>query len=441
MSASPIDRIASETLPGDGRVIVAFSGGPDSVCLLHQLVTGNLEREIACVHVDHGLDAESAQRAQRAVELAARLHSDCEVVRVEVQSGGDGPEAQARSARYRALEARMNTGDVLATAHHADDQAETVLLRILRGAGPEGLAGIRPIRRFGPGWLARPLLDWERSAIEAWLERHDLACIRDPANDNPDFDRNHLRHEVLPGLRQRWPGVDAGLRRSARLCLGAAEFVARHIAADLDAAIRADGTLAPARLSDEGDYYRAEAIRAWCIRQHVEPPPARRLDTFVRQLRTAGHDRCPELRWSDRILRYWDRRLWLEPAEATMSDWAMDWDGSAPLHLPAGLGSLRLKGPAGPPLKLEARSGKAGDALRPAGDAHHRDCSRLLAEARVPPWQRDHWPRLWLEGRLVGLGARWRTAGFERLLEARGQSLVWQPGARSLAGAGLESPS
>lgn len=417
------------SLPGQGRVILAFSGGPDSVCLLHQLTRADLERELVCVHVDHGLDSESGERASRATVIAAHLGVDCRAIPVEVDTAR-GTEAGARRARYRAFESLMVPGDTLVTAHHADDQAETILLRLLRGAGPDGLSGIPAKRRFGPGWLARPLLDWTRSDIEDWLKRHGLDCIRDPANDCPDFDRNFLRREVLPALRERWPGADSALRRSARLCGGAAQFIDEQIARDLDRAQGCAQTLALERLSSDSDYYRGAAIRAWCIRQAVAPPPGRRLDTFLEQLSSAAGDRCPESRWDDARLRYWRQSLWLQTGEDPPRDWRLEWDGTDPLQLPAGLGVVKLTGAPGPPLELVVRSGQPGDSLRPAGDASGRDCKRLLAEAGVPPWQRDCWPRMWLDDHLVALGSRWLAAEFRRLLEKRGQSLVWQPGPR-----------
>lgn len=432
--ARPLD---PSTLPGRSRVIVAFSGGPDSVCLLHQLVQADSGRDIVCVHIDHGLDPESGERAGRASEIAAGLGVDCQVVRVDVEAA-EGPEDSARRARYRALEARMTSDDVLVTAHHADDQAETVLLRLLRGAGPDGLAGIPASRPFGPGWLARPLLEWPRSAIEQWLRQHALDCIRDPANECADFDRNFLRREVLPALRERWPGVDAAIRRSGRLCGGAADFVAAHIESDLEQTGNPPAPLRLDLLAADSPYYRGAVIRAWCIRNRVEPPPGRRLAEFIEQLSTAAGDRCPELRWGEVVLRYWSDRLWLEPGASVGSDWRLDWTGLAPLRLPEGLGMMRLDGAAAPALDMVVSSGRPGDALQPGGDTHRRDCKRLLANAGVPPWQRHQWPRLWLDGRLVALGARWLEAEFQRLLEQRRQSLVWQPGTRHLM-AGLES--
>lgn len=436
----PAERIRPENLPGSNRVIVAFSGGPDSVCLLHQLAESNTGREIVCVHIDHGLDAESRERADRAADIATSLGVECQTIRVTVESGR-GPEAAARDARYRAFEKLVGPEDVLVTAHHADDQAETVLLRLLRGAGPDGLAGIPIVRRFGSGWIARPLIEWQRSDIESWLERYRLECIHDPANDYSGFDRNHLRHVVLPTLRERWPGVDAALRRSARLCRGAADFVADRVALDLEQAGITGDRLALDQLADDSAYYRAAVIRAWCIRNALQPPPGQRLDEFVEQISTAEPDRCPQLRWGEHILRHWANQIWLELVQGPPLDWCLPWDGREPLRLPDGLGRLELVGSAGSPVKLEVCAGQEGQSLKPAGDTHHRPCKRLLSEIGVPPWQRDQWPRLWLDGELVGLGTRWRTTEFDQLLRRRNQSLQWQSQPRRLKSAGLESDS
>lgn len=433
----PADRNILSELPGSGRVLIAFSGGPDSVCLLHLAALSGRQRPLHCLHVDHQLDADSGQRARQAVRLAEVLGSSCEILRVDV-AGRQGPEGDARAARYSALKARMKENETLLTAHHADDQVETVLLRLTRGAGPQGLAGIPARRRFGPGWLARPLIEWQRADIEAWLERHGLESIRDPANDCPDFDRNHLREEVLPALRRRWPGVDDALLRSARLCGGAADFIARSVRDDL-AGAGADGdSLQLADLRDHGDYYIGEAIRAWCIAQGFAPPPGRRLDSFLAQIRQAAGDRQPALRWHSTVLRLWRDRLWLE-ADRKADSWRLPWDGRSPLALPGSLGQLILDGPPGAKWTLEVRSGQPGESLRLVSDRPRAESGRLLAAAGVPPWQRWRWPRVWLDGRLVALGDEWLDQAFARQLAKRGQRLLWQRGARRPTGSGVES--
>jgi tRNA(Ile)-lysidine synthase len=425
-------------LPGQGRLIIAFSGGPDSVCLLHLLQRATPDRERLCVHVDHGLDDHSGERARRARAIAESLGTPCHVVTVTVDAQA-GPEAGARQARYAALEQAMRPGDTLLTAHHADDQTETVLLRLIRGAGPAGLGGIRVVRPFGPGWLARPILDWPRSRIEAWLARHELDWVEDPSNALLDFDRNFLRHQIIPRLRERWPGVDRSIRRSARLCRGAEDLAVRTVDDDLDRARRSRDALPIDELVDDSHHYRATVIRSWCIARGIDPPPGRMLDSFLTQIEVAGGDRIPEMRWGNRTLRFWRRSLWLEADAPEAPTWERHWDGRRALELPNDAGCLRLSGSAGPALSLVVRSGQDGERLRPSGNAHHRRCKQLLAEAGVPPWQRVHWPRIWFDGRLVALGSRWLEAGFRQYLDDRRQTLVWAPGPRHFAGAGLES--
>lgn len=437
MTAGAID---PARLPGHGRLILAYSGGPDSLCLLHLLTRSKHDRELICIHVDHGLDEQSGARALAAADAAERLGVACRIETIEV-GGGGGPESAARDGRYAVLKSAMAHGDTLLTAHHADDQTETVLLRLIRGAGPGGLAGIRAVRPFGPGWLARPLLDWPRTRIDAWIERYALTPVSDPSNAQLDFDRNFLRHEIIPRLQRRWPGVDRSLRRSARLCRGADEFAVKTVDDDLQGARKHDGALAIDALSDRSQHYLATVIRSWCILRGVEPPPGRQLDSFLTQLGSAAADRLPELRWPGWSLRAWRRHLWLERDLTHSLPWRRDWTGEEPLELPNDTGRLLLSGGAGPAVQLTVQSGTDGESLRPAGDTHHRACKRLLAESGVPPWQRAMWPRVWSDGQLVALGARWLEAEFAKLLESRQQSLTWQPGPRRLSTAGLESRS
>lgn len=435
MTASPSSEIPS--LPEAGDIVVAFSGGPDSLCLLHALLEHLGPERLRCVHVDHGLDHESGARAERAAQLAGEAGTPCEVLSIEVDSG-DGVEAAARHARYRALAGCMNPGDVLVTAHHADDQVETVLLRLLRGAGPDGLSGIPRRRRFAGGWLMRPLLDWTRADIEAFLRERGLEAIRDPANDLPAFDRNQVRHRLLPLIRERWAGADEAILRSARLCRGATRFIADRISADLDQAIDAHNALVLDALEGDDAWYRGEAIRRWCLRLGWSPPPGRQLDAFVEQLDGAEADRLPELRWQRHCIRQWRGRLWAQPASGAPDDWHLSWDGTDSLELPAGLGRLALAGRSGPPLPLTVSSGRPGERLRP-GQGPSRPVKQLLAEAGVPPWQRSAWPRIHSDGRLVAVGDRWLDADFQELLDQRGQRLVWRRDDSDATAAAVES--
>ncbi len=187
------------------RYVVAFSGGLDSTVLLHALATlrDELAVPLLAIHVDHGLHADSSAWSAHCRDIAARLDIDYQSRSVNVQlESGKGPEASARDARYNALHAELHAGDWLMSAHHLEDQAETLLLNLIRGSGPMGIAGIGNIRRFGPGWLARPLLETSRQALAEYASREELEWVEDPSNVDRRF-RSKLPAARRPAASRR----------------------------------------------------------------------------------------------------------------------------------------------------------------------------------------------------------------------------------------------
>lgn len=419
-------RPAIADLPGTGRILIAFSGGPDSVCLAALIAQSRLERPVACIHVDHQLDPDSHRRARRAERIARNLGLDCRIVLAR-PTDLNGPEASARHARYQALADALAPGDVLLTAHHADDQAETILLRLLRGSGPDGLAGIPAQRRFARGWIARPLLEQSRGAIMAWLQTEGLDWVEDPANEDRRFDRNALRHDIMPLLTRRWPGVERAIRRSGVLSRGASEALAELAAADLGLCMDSNQRIELACLMNLSTYRQASAIRRWCIDSGAPPPPGPRLDELLSQIRRASIDRCPELRWKDYILRAWGGLLWLDATIDIPEDWAAQWRGDKPLSLPGPLGCLRLEAASPVSLdRIEVRLGSSGESLVLPGRRHGCLVKELMRKAGIPPWQRVLWPRLWRGDQLLAVGGRWLTAAFRDELESHSCRLVWR---------------
>ena len=200
----------TQDLPRPRGYRVAFSGGLDSTALLHLLglARSQLAAPVEAVHVDHQLQSASAAWTDHCREVCRQLEIPLQVLTVDAHpTPGQSPEAAARQARYAAL-SEMHRGDeMLLTAHHVDDQAETLLLQLLRGAGVEGLAAMPMIRTWQGGWHARPLLDIPRRALHAWAQAQGLAWIEDPSNAHTTADRNYLRHEIMPRLLGRWPAA------------------------------------------------------------------------------------------------------------------------------------------------------------------------------------------------------------------------------------------
>ncbi|TVQ30248.1 MAG: tRNA lysidine(34) synthetase TilS [Wenzhouxiangella sp.] len=415
-----------DSLPGQGRILIAFSGGPDSVCLAANLVESATRRPLLAIHVDHGLDQNSQQRARRAGKLAGQLGLPLHLEQLEAPPLTGG-EAAARRARYAIFERHIQDNELLVTGHHSDDQAETMLLRLLRGAGPQGLLGIPQQRQFGRGWIARPLLDWPRSAVVAWLRSRGLEWQDDPTNSDLAMDRNFLRHRIFPLLESRWPGLRQSLARSARLGAGAADALEQMALEDLAMTLGPEQRLDHGRLQTLSRFRQGQVLRYWYLEKQLEPPPARRLDVFLDQLATAANDRQPCLDWAGHRLSLWRAQLWLHRSPRSFDAWRQDWTGEGKLRLPGTLGQLELSGAntsLGSPVSI--RLGRKGERLRLQNRCGSRSVNQLMAEAGIPPWQRPLWPRLERDGQVLAVGDRWLDADFGSELSRLSAKLRWQ---------------
>jgi tRNA(Ile)-lysidine synthase len=227
-SAELLWAVLEDTLPpGTTGLLAGLSGGLDSSCLVAALAEARrpagegapLARALPlrAVHIDHGLQAVSGAMREASAALCRRFDLPLEVVRVEVDTqGGVSIEAAARAARYRAFASVLEPGECLLTAHHALDQAETLLLQLLRGAGLKGLSAM-PLRRpFARGWHLRPLLDIAPQDLHRLGRRLAIQAVDDPMNRETRFDRAYLRREVWPRIEQRWPAAAASLARAAQ---------------------------------------------------------------------------------------------------------------------------------------------------------------------------------------------------------------------------------
>ncbi|MEO6064821.1 MAG: tRNA lysidine(34) synthetase TilS, partial [Lysobacterales bacterium] len=347
--------------PTNGPLVVAFSGGSDSTALLHilSLCGAARTRGLRALHVDHRLAARSAEWTQHCVEVCAKLGVPLRVLRVNVRKSGDGLEAAARRARYEALSGEMLPEELLLTAHHADDQAETVLLRLLRGAGVHGAAGMREWRELAPGWLGRPWLEVPRSMIEAYVRDTAMQYITDPANADAVHDRNFLRLEVMPRLAARWPQASATLARSAQLIGGASlALIQRNRTLLAEVRSEDDSSLDCASLRSLGAFDLEEVVRAFVADADAPSPPARVLALLRAELLEAPADAIPSLMWRGFALRRFRDALYLtSPLPPVPREWSAHWDGCSSLALPAGLGVLHAEARTPLPLTVTFRRG------------------------------------------------------------------------------------
>ncbi len=402
------------------RFCVALSGGLDSGVLLHALAGLRDAHEglrLRAVHVDHGLQAEAPAWAEACADACRSLGIELRVLRLALKPAqGASIEAEARDARYAAISAELGPGEWLLTAHHRDDQLETVLIQLMRGAGVSGLAAMPARARLGAGWHGRPLLDVDRSDLAAYAEQEHLSCIIDPMNAAARFDRGWLRAQVLPPLRKRWPQAAATVSRSARHLAEAGRLLAAFAESD------ASGLLDDGRLSIEGLHRlsqdRQVNVLRWWIREcGLGPPSAARFETILDDLVEARVDAEPVVRWETGELRRYRGRLYAMQPLGEPPTGILRLDSAKPaVELGGGLGRIGLaageQGGLDPALAadLVVRFRAGGESLRPHPARPRKRLKQLCQEAGIVPWMRERLPLLFAGTRLVAVGDLWIDA-------------------------------
>jgi tRNA(Ile)-lysidine synthase len=421
--------------PVQGRqsLCIALSGGVDSTALLlaavelRERATSPADPgdapppaiDLRAVHVDHGLQAAATRWGAHCARLCASRSVPFELLRANVAlERAHGLEAAAREARYAALAARLRPGEWLLTAHHADDQLETVLIQLLRGAGLPGLAAMPEVAPLGAGRHGRPLRALGRAELAALVSGSGIDPIEDPMNDDARFDRGYLRRRVLPALRARWPRAATTVARSARHCATAQALLEECARQDAQAAI--DGPrLRLAPLAPLDARRRANVLRWWLGDRGLAVPSSQRLEQLVAQMWSVAPDRQPLVRWRGGEVRRYRGRLYAlpspPPALGPSSEFVLR--PGAVLALGAGLGTLTLRATTGRGLAADrcARglrvAGRAGgEEIRVHAGGPRRPLRLLLQEAGIPPWRRDALPLLWAGGELLAVADRWISA-------------------------------
>lgn len=417
-------------------VCVAFSGGADSTALLHALaqLPDARARGLRVLHVDHGLHANSARWAEHCRRFCETLEVPIEIIRVQVEHArGEGMEAAARRARYEAFALNLRRGEWLALAHHREDQVETVLLKLLRGAGPHGLAGMRERRPLGDGTLWRPLLGTARATLRDYVAAHGLQCIEDPSNADTSLSRNFLRSEILPRLHEHWPHATQSILHTAQLCRDTAEHLDALVEATLQSLARDDGTLDAVGWSALPDALCALVLERWLHDSNLPAPAHAQLRELHRQVDQAREDHVPRIAWPGAEVRAWRGALHaMAPSDGNEipGGWESAWRGEV-LQLPGG-GTLALSDASGnapsrpldPPLQVRFRRG--GERIKPAGDVHTRELRDLLQRAGIPPWRRSRIPLIFRNGTLIAAADLWTSAEGRALFEAVGAHPRWK---------------
>lgn len=452
-------------IPEGSRLVVAFSGGLDSSVLLWSLARLRQAHPgaftLAAIHVNHGLSPNAADWQRFCEDTCANLGIELSVERVHIARGaGASLENLARQQRYAAFKRCLQLGDCLVMGHHLDDQAETFLLRTLRGSGPRGLAAMPVTRILGRGRLLRPLLGVSRQALEDFARAQRLRWIEDESNDSTVFDRNYCRHELLPVIARRWPAYRENWSRSAELCaedevllqeLAEQDYASVATEDEAIIAVSALGRLSPAR--------QRNLLRFWLQRLRVADPGWNVLQQIVTELLPAAADAQPEVSWEDngeagdeaggaedggadcsrepsttrRVLRrYRDRLYLLDTIPPLASHECIDWCPPVPLALP-GNGCLRVTPGSGTGLRqlqqgtvLQIRYRQGGEQCRLAG-RRTRALKKILQDAAVPPWFRERLPLIYAGEELVCIPGVGVCEGWQAQEGGPSWEVLWTP--------------
>lgn len=438
LSASALSQPWKQQLEEAPQVLVGLSGGLDSTVLLSLVCDLVAAEKVVAVHINHGLspNADSWQEhcAQFCQFLGVHLHSE----KVSVIESGDGLESAARDARYKVFEKLLVAGGILLLGHHADDQVETVLYRLLRGSGCKGLAGIPVTRPLAGGSLLRPLLSWPRAALKSYAKAKELRWIEDESNQQLQFDRNYLRHRVVPALAERWPDYVQGISRSA-LHSNEADQLAESVArADLDSLDcrqeRAGWSLCLEKFKQLELLRQRNLLRYWPDLQGLPALSQSFIEEILNSLIAAREDSEPRvIRGNIQFCRYRDRLylLKLSGRPKVADDVHLYWHSEEQLVLPDGSclsaetvcgGGLRVDDVSS--LSLRFRQG--GERCQPTGRDRSSSLKKLLQEYALEPWWRDRIPLFYVEEQLVAVGDLWVCQGWQCGPDEQGLKITWQ---------------
>ncbi len=418
-------------LPQTRMYWVGFSGGADSSALLHALYQcrDELPAPIHAVHFHHGLNA-GADAWQSHCRIFCRERGISFTSRkLDIrQSNKSSIEEESRNCRYRAVAELLQAGDIYLTAHHADDQAETLFLNLMRGSGIEGLAGIPELRKLGQGQVARPLLCTTRSELESYLVRHGIDWLEDPSNKDQSFDRNFLRNSLFPQLESRWPGVIRRLTRTSRTARISAMALADFIDSHCNELLHCRHQMPLGPFLQLEPPMRALVLRQWLRRQEIPALSEVRLNEFIKQIAESTRASQAEVRWDNWQMKLYGDLIWLQdqaiPGLASDQEWAT----GSKLELGDSLGCLQLSGatsniPGGWVIGARRKS----ERIRLHKQGVRRKLKDLFRESAIPPWLRSSIPVLYWDGEAVAIGDWIIAHRLKSWLEAQNVEYRWEP--------------
>jgi tRNA(Ile)-lysidine synthase len=427
-----------QNLPTADGYLVGFSGGADSTALLYALHESGskLETPFTAVHVNHGIHADSDLWQEHCKAFCHRYDIELRCLKVNPdRSSGKGIEAEARHLRYEAISCLLNPGDCLLTAHHADDQVETLLLNLMRGSGVDGLSAMPEHRPLGTGSLQRPLLAFANKALIQYLRGKDIAWLDDPSNYSLNHDRNFVRHEIIPLLESRWPGINKRILLTQKAMTETRSLLEPMADEYLEQQQVHEFVLGISSELERNPALFKLTIRRWLKKTGVPAVPARRLDSLYLQIKQSGRNQRITIEWNDWSLRFYKQKLWLQSAQALTpcpdAEWPVD---QSHIDLGKHIGKLSFEGlePGHLPLSIRVSNRKSNKGIGLKQGDHHSSLKNLFQTANIPAWLRDSIPLCFLEGELVAVGDWWLDQKFANWMLEHDVKFYWTPGSSLL---------
>ena len=430
------------------HLYVGYSGGLDSHVLVHVMVELVGKKKITVVHVNHQLSANSDIWQEHCEDICFKLGVDIICKTVSIKNRGTGIEDAAREARYGIFEKLLKKNDLLILAHHADDQIETMLFRLFRGSGIKGMSGMPISRLLGNGELFRPLLPFFRRDLESYALANQINWIEDDSNLDVAFDRNFIRHKLIPTINERWPNSSFQLNRSANI-FAESDFLI-NILAQKDFAIvtevseRVGWSISIDKLNGFETIRKKNILRYWFNLHNLTLPSYAVLDNALDQMIGSKADAEPIVSWGDLQLRRFNKKLYLLPFNfddpnysfkkkkglELLEKYSIKWDGSSQLILPDSSSlcvKRKIKGGLKMDFKknLEIRFRSGGERCKPKGRSGSNTLKKLFQEYSLEPWLRNNIPLIYIDNHLAAVGDLWVCDEFCAEPDELGIQLEW----------------
>ncbi len=385
------------------RLVLAFSGGLDSCVLLHLIKHQCEAFQVLVWHVNHGLLENAQEMESFCQQITLSYGLSFQVSHLHLNSAESNLEARARKARYNVFAQALTGEDCLLTAHHADDQAETFFLNVLRGSGSAGLRGIAHKKLMSDSQILRPLLNFSRAELEQYAREKELRWFDDPSNLSNRFNRNYLRNRVLPLVQQRWPGYLESIRSVCTIQAETQQLLVEVAEMDYQQCKLAT-ELGRDQILKLSIARQKNLIRFWLVDQGYDSLSKGKLNELVRQLSVSGASN-PVVKGSNYEIRVYQGRLYIVPDCApgpVLQGYLLT---DIPLNIePIGLSICREDifehfhiADSGQSVSIKFRT------AQPTVKAYQHRLKNLFQKHRIPPWVRALTPQVYINDELIGL--------------------------------------